>query len=192
MYGREILALVDLSPDGWNLAQKFPGGRREPIEPGQLVDFRKPGIERFETSPKHVQAGAESRRQFELPAEDVEFLDGLGLPWEAIRDGASLAVVIYDYSLPGGLTPNILDLMIRVPPHYPAAALDMFWLCPAVTRTDNQPIQAVTVEKFDGKTWQRWSRHRLGPQAWRPGIDNLATHLRFVEISLRRDAAIEA
>ncbi|MCA9806297.1 MAG: multiubiquitin domain-containing protein [Cyanobacteria bacterium HKST-UBA02] len=55
--GVEILALVGYTPDKWNLAQKFPGGRREPIEPDQLVDFREPGIERFETSPKEVQAG---------------------------------------------------------------------------------------------------------------------------------------
>lgn len=191
-YGREILALVGLAPDAWNLAQKFPGGRREPIEPDQLVDFREPGIERFESSPKQVQAGAELRRQFELPAEDVEFLDALGLPWEAIQEGANRGVVIDGFSLPPGLTPRIAALMIRVPPQYPAAALDMLWLCPAVTRTDNRPIQALATETFAGRTWQRWSRHRTGPQAWRPGVDNLATHLRFVEISLQRDATIAA
>ncbi len=55
--GREILALVGYTPDKWNLAQKFCGGRREPIEPDEVVNLRRPGVERFETSPKQVQAG---------------------------------------------------------------------------------------------------------------------------------------
>lgn len=50
--GAEILALVGHTPNERDLVQTFTGNRREPVEPDQLVDFREPGVERFETSPK--------------------------------------------------------------------------------------------------------------------------------------------
>ena len=40
---------------------------------------------------------------------------------------------------------------------------------------------ALASEGFDGKTWQRWSRHRTPANPWRPGLDNLATHFGLVE-----------
>lgn len=188
--GREILSLVGLAPDGWSLAQKFPGGRREPIEPDQLVDFRRPGIERFESSPKQVQAG--SSRQFELPTEDVEFLNALGLPWDAVKDGNGQGVIIREYPMPAGLAPTSADLLIRVPPHYSVAQLDMMSLSPAVRRTDGRTIDRLTNQPFAGRMWQQWSRHRTGDQKWRAGVDNFSTHLRFVEFALKQDAAAAA
>lgn len=57
MTGEEILALVDKTPADATLAQKLRGGRREVIAGDQVVDLQTPGIERFETIDKQVQAG---------------------------------------------------------------------------------------------------------------------------------------
>lgn len=184
--GREILALVGYQPKEWILAQKFPGGRRESIGPDQLVDLREPGVERFETTPKQAQAGTqeEPRRDFSLPDEDAEFLSSRAGIWEAILEGQSRAIVLLNYELPIGLKPNHVDLLIRIPPHYPVSALDMFYLSPAVIRTDGGTIPQLTLENFAGRSWQRWSRHRLPGQEWRAGIDGLATHLAFTRSAL--------
>jgi hypothetical protein len=59
----------------------------------------------------------------------------------------------------------------------------MFYLLPAVARPDGAAIPATSAQAIDGKTYQRWSRHRPSDQPWRPGIDNLETHF-----DLTRDA----
>jgi len=48
MTGREILALVDKTPETYLLSQKHKGGVA-PIAADQVVDFRCHGIERFQT-----------------------------------------------------------------------------------------------------------------------------------------------
>jgi hypothetical protein len=47
--GRQILALVGKTPEGYLLSQKFHSGRVEPIKADQFVDFTTPGVERFQT-----------------------------------------------------------------------------------------------------------------------------------------------
>ncbi len=187
--GREILALVGYQPNEWLLAQKFPGGRREQIEPDQLVDLREPGIERFETTPKQAQAGSSSspRRAFSLPAEDIEFLDSKSEEWEAVVEGQSRGILLPNFPLPPGLAPSHADLLVRVPQQYPVAQLDMYSLAPNVSRVDGKPIPKITQETFDGRTWQRWSRHRRPGQEWRVGIDGLATHLVFTQSALEAE-----
>jgi len=49
MTGREILALVNKTPEKYMLSQKIRGGAPMPIEPGTTVHFDIPGIERFQT-----------------------------------------------------------------------------------------------------------------------------------------------
>ncbi len=132
---------------------------------------------------------ADLRRDFELPKGDVLFLDSLGNVWEAIMDGNGQAVVIRQFSLPDGLVPGSVDLMIRVPPHYPVAALDMFYLAPGVSRSDRRPIPQLVTQNFAGRSWQRWSRHRVQGQQWRAGIDNLATHMHLVQTALHLETA---
>jgi multiubiquitin len=47
--GRQILGLVGKTPEAYLLSQKFRGGRVEPIEENQVVEFHKHQIERFQT-----------------------------------------------------------------------------------------------------------------------------------------------
>jgi hypothetical protein len=49
MTGREILALVNKTPEKHMLSQKIRGGATLPIEPEDTVRFDTPGIERFQT-----------------------------------------------------------------------------------------------------------------------------------------------
>lgn len=186
MTGEDILALAGKVTEEWVLAQKFRGGRREVIQPGELVDFRTPGIERFETVERQVQAGAPT---FPLSDDDHEYLESLGLRWESIVEARARGVVIHDFPVPPKFRPDKTDLMIQVPPNYPTAPLDMFWCSPPLHRVDKQPIPQLAQQSFAGRSWQRWSRHRSGAVRWRPGIDNLATHIVLVQAVLEAEAA---
>jgi hypothetical protein len=63
----------------------------------------------------------------------------------------------------------------------------MAYFYPALARANGRPIPATTTDTFDGKVWQRWSRHRTSANPWRPGIDNLATHFGLIEHWLTRE-----
>ena len=49
MDGRQILGLVEKTPEAYLLSQKFRGGRVEPIKDDQVVEFHRHQIERFQT-----------------------------------------------------------------------------------------------------------------------------------------------
>jgi hypothetical protein len=49
MTGRQILALVDKTPEKYLLSQKLHGGVVEAIKPDQVVEFHRHAIERFQT-----------------------------------------------------------------------------------------------------------------------------------------------
>lgn len=55
--GTEILALVAKNAHDWSLNRKLHGGRRERIEPEEVVDLCAPGVERFETVRRQAQQG---------------------------------------------------------------------------------------------------------------------------------------
>ena len=49
MTGRQILALVDKTPETYLLSQKLRGGRVEPVGADQIVIFHVHEVERFQT-----------------------------------------------------------------------------------------------------------------------------------------------
>lgn len=53
----EILIAAGLDPNEYHLQQKLRGGKRERLEPDQVVDLRAPGVERFESVPKEARNG---------------------------------------------------------------------------------------------------------------------------------------
>ena len=57
MTGAQILALAGKAPQGYMLSQKLRGGRVEPIESGQTVEFHRHQIERFQTLARDAQEG---------------------------------------------------------------------------------------------------------------------------------------
>jgi hypothetical protein len=71
---------------------------------------------------------------------------------------------------------------------YPDAQIDMAFFSPSLQRKDGKPINATShIQLIGGKNWQRWSRHRTAENKWRPGIDNISTHLTQVKHWLERE-----
>lgn len=69
---------------------------------------------------------------------------------------------------------------MRIERTYPDTQIDMVYLFPAVEKVSGGAIKAICNDKFDGKDWQRWSRHRTSLNPWRAGVDNLETHLMLI------------
>jgi hypothetical protein len=88
-------------------------------------------------------------------------------------------LVISDFKLPEYFQPSRVDLLIKLPPGFPDAAPDMFWVFPAVrTAAGNMP-RATTNEHLLGKSWQRFSWH-LASGAWQPGVSELRDFIRCI------------
>jgi hypothetical protein len=122
-----------------------------------------------------------------LRPADRESLEDTGLAFEVGEDGGFLTVTIRAVPLPPGLEPAEADLLLRLPPGFPDASPDMFWLSPAIAGPAGAVIPGTeALETFMGRVWQRWSRHITGQ--WRPGIDNLGTYLAYVRRCLDQAA----
>ena len=128
------------------------------------------------------------RRQFELSAEDRQFLDDYSCPWETISDGSQW-VLLHDFSTQhSGYNHLCVIAAIRLESGYPKIPLDMVYFYPTLKRKDGKPIKATQVtQQIDGKTFQRWSRHRTNTNPWSIGQDNLGTHILLVEDWLSRE-----
>lgn len=127
------------------------------------------------------------RRQFDLPAEDEEFLSHYGSAWESIIDGSSW-LLIHEFLTHAGYNHPRVTAAIRIETGYPNAALDMVYFFPALARTDGRPIGATqTFQQLDGKSFQRWSRHRTPQNPWKNGTDNIGTHVILIEDWLERE-----
>ena len=129
----------------------------------------------------------EPRREFELPPDDQAFLNEYGLPWEAILDGSPW-VLIHGFPTHGGYVQSHVTAAIRIESGYPPAPLDMVYFHPAIRRKDGRRIGATqSTQAIDGKSFQRWSRHRTAKHPWQPSTDNLGTHILLVEEWLARE-----
>ena len=120
------------------------------------------------------------RRTFDLSTVDREFLDARGKPWETILDGQNRWLLIEGFDLPVGYNYSAASVALLLPASYPDVQVDMANFFPALGRKSGKSIKALTNRVLDGKNWQQWSRHRVEPDAWCPGIDNVESHLRFV------------
>lgn len=121
------------------------------------------------------------RREFPLPEEDTDHLATTGLVWETSTENNVRRVIIRGFPIPDGYNHNHVDLNVRVEAAYPDTQIDMVYFYPPLARIDGKPIAATADDPFEGKPWQRWSRHRTGQNPWRPGLDNLASHLALVK-----------
>ncbi|MGD9924476.1 MAG: E2/UBC family protein [Pseudorhodoplanes sp.] len=127
------------------------------------------------------------RRQFDLLPEDQKFLEDYSLPWETVIDGSHW-VLIHDFPAPEGYNHSKVTAAIRMETGYPNVELNMAYFHPALSRKDGKGIKATEAQqKLDGKSFQRWSRHRTGTNPWRVGQDNLGTHIFLVEDWLERE-----
>jgi hypothetical protein len=181
MNGAQILELAGKTSDKFLLRQKARG-QMHPVLPDQEVDFVHHGVERFVTVPKEVTEGeADTRRNFVLIEEDANYLESLSLPWEAVDDGQMKRIVIRGIQIPDGYNQTHADVFVIIPSGYPDVQIDMAYFFPALMRKDGRAIDKTPGQDFDGRSWQGWSRHRTANSAWRPGIDNLETHMALVQ-----------
>ncbi|HEX8139492.1 MAG TPA: E2/UBC family protein [Pyrinomonadaceae bacterium] len=127
------------------------------------------------------------RRQFSLPEADETYLESLGLPWEAIIENGVRWLLLHGYTVFPGYNHSSVTAAIRIGTGYPEAQLDMVYFHPPLARLDRVTVTALTPYPLDGKTYQQWSRHRSGVNPWRPGEDDLSTHLALVNDWLERE-----
>ena len=180
--GRELLDIAKKTPiEQFAIYLKVADGPPRRIALDEKVDLRKPGVERFLTLPLDQTEGFDGRRDFSLPQADLDWLSKTGLHFELVAENGVLRVVLYGLHVPGGYDRRQVDVNVRIDPGYPDAQIDMVYVHPALARADGVRIRALASDSFDGKTWQRWSRHRTPANPWRPGLDNLATHFGLVE-----------
>ena len=180
--GRELLELAGKKPaENYAIYLKVKGGQPRRIGLDEKIDIGEPGVERFVTLPLDQTEGFDGRRQFHLPLEDVEWLESNFSRFELVVENGILRVVVYGFPIPSGYQHREADLNVRIEPGYPDTQIDMVYVYPPLQRADGRPVVATANDDFDGKRWQRWSRHRTPANPWRPGVDNLAAHFGLVE-----------
>lgn len=176
----------------WHIYLIVQGQPKQEVNVDFVVDLRTPGIEKIRLMQRNVDNGDglqyTSRRMFKLLAQDAEYLDGLGLRWEAVLEGERRWVLIHDFQLPTGYAQQQVLLALDIPKDYPAAQIDMFYFSPFVTLASGQEVPSTQVRvTIDGITLQGWSRHRNGIQPWDPNSDSIRTHMAVVEGSLAKE-----
>lgn len=120
------------------------------------------------------------------PADEGALDDG-GYVYDVVADGGFVTVVLKDVAMPVGIDPPTSSILLRLPPGFPDAAPDMFWLDPPVKGPGGRVIPGTeSMQSFLDRTWQRWSRHIQ--HQWRPGVDSLGTYLSYVRHCLKQAA----
>ena len=186
--GEKILTTAGKLPiTEYQLVQKFQGKRRELIAPDDIVDLAEPKIEKFVVVPCDQTEGSELRRNFTLPDVDTNFLESLGNDFELVTENNVNRVVVKNFKVLPGYKQTEVDFNVRIEKLYPDVQIDMVYFYPHLERLDGKPIKAIAQDSFDGKSWQRWSRHRTAKHPWKPGVDNLETHYTCIQSWLERE-----
>jgi hypothetical protein len=118
-----------------------------------------------------------------LPLKDRRYLSQRGISYQEIEQPQK-AVLLKGYQLPRDrFDAANADVLILLPAAYPDCAPDMFYALPwlRLVGSGSYPKAADHPMEFDGKSWQRWSRHN---DAWRPGVDGIWTMVKRVEVAL--------
>lgn len=190
MTGRELLNLAGKKPaSDYVIFQHVRGQNPQKIGLDEKADFTTPGVERFRTIPVDQTEGEGGilRRQFQMPEADREFLEARGLPWEAITEANIKWLLVHDFPVTNGYDREKVTAALMITAGYPDAQIDMVYFYPPLTRLDNKPIKALANQNIEGKTYQRWSRHRTAQNPWRSGEDDVSTHLAQVEFWLEKE-----
>lgn len=116
---------------------------------------------------------------------EVEGLRAEGHDIELSRqDGGWAFLTFKEFPLPSGYNKTHTALLIKVPPGYPAAKLDMFWVdADLCIQNSGQPRAGCQLEDVNGKRWLRYSWH---VNEWSPGRDNLRRFLSTVRTRLKK------
>ena len=127
------------------------------------------------------------RRQFQLPEPDEDYLRIIARPWETIIDGGTRWLLMHQWPVAAGYNHSSVSAAVLIAQGYPDSQLDMVYFSPHLARVDGKTIGALAGQQIEGQQWQRWSRHRTPENAWRAGIDDLASHMFLVDYWLSRE-----
>ena len=119
-----------------------------------------------------------------LPMKCRRYLAERGIEFEEHEEVGQKAVIIRQFRLPTGhFDAPSADILILLPIGYSDYPPDMFYTIPwlKLTGSNRYPNATDSSLKFQGRVWQRWSRHN---NEWRPGIDGIWTMLKRVETAL--------
>lgn len=128
-----------------------------------------------------------SVQEFRLPQADEEYIDRLGLSWRAILDSNNKWLIIEKWQIPDGYSHREAELALLIPTNYSDTQIDMAYFNPHISRSDGKPINSLSVVNIRAQNYQCWSRHRTAQNPWRPGEDDVASHLATVDYWLRRE-----
>lgn len=174
--GSEIITLIGKDPST-NRVRMFTSKGKVIIKNNEEVDLTSCGVERFVVEPLDCTEGFINSIQFKnLLPEDlsylslfpkVDYLSINGINWLVFRS----------HSIPKGYNVETADIAIMIPNTYPVGELDMIYVHPPLNRVDGKPINALANQEIEGKSYQRWSRHRTVNNKWNPEIDNIESHM---------------
>ena len=89
-------------------------------------------------------------------------------------------LVVSNFAVPGGYSHNKAELLVKLPPGFPDASPDMFWVTPHLKTATGSVPQGTCQESLLGEQWQRFSWH-LRPGAWHPGVSTLRDFMRCIQ-----------
>lgn len=185
----EALALAGIQ-DGHNYQMflKVQGEPKVEVQSGSIIDLSKPGVEKLRLIPREVNNGDVSLEQFEVLPKDGEYLKQVFGNFRTIIDQGRRWLVVENYELPDGYSYEKVTLVIEIPSLYPQAEIDMFYTYPRIHLTNGLTPSCTDVDQIiEGKSYQRWSRHRSPLSQWNPVIDSVVTHFSLIEESLLRE-----
>lgn len=179
----------------WIIFLKVVGEAKREVQTADQIDLTHPGIEKLRLTPRHVENGETPvalRREFALLDADENFLDRLGYRWECIIDPTGRRwLVLHEYEFPEGYTNRKADLALEVPPTYPAAQIDMFYVFPPARLASGRSIERTDGgAQIGGRTFQRWSRHRMAHAPWNPKTDSVTTHMALVDGAILKEVGL--
>jgi hypothetical protein len=126
------------------------------------------------------------RRDFKLPSSDEDYLEGVGLPWETVKEGTQQWLLVHNWKVIAGYSSDTVTIALAIDVNYADTQIDSFNVYPILKRNDGGPIKNIGEPNIDSKKFQFWSRHRSPMNPWRPGVDDIASHLSLVQEWLRR------
>ncbi len=83
------------------------------------------------------------------------------------------------FELPDAYLPKVVRLLVKLPPTFPEAAPDMFYVTPVVRTANGGVPVGATPATILGESWQQFSWH-LKPGAWQPGFSDFREYMRCV------------
>src|SRR5258708_37960088 len=119
--------------------------------------------------PKDTTEGLEApclRQDFRLPESDESYLKSLGLPWEALLEGATRWLIVHDWKVPAGYNHAKVSLALLIPSNYSDSQVDMVYFKPALARTDGRQIGALSAITIGGRQWQQGFRAPTAANTW--------------------------